>query len=285
MSEVTSLEGSWVEAPSRRVFSYRIWRPKTPSTLLVIVHGFGEHSGRYVPFADTLAGQGICVAAPDLWGHGRSGGSRGDVGSVSQCVTSLQAMTQQVLLPESGQMTYGVFGHSFGGLVAIQWAMHQSRPLQRVVVQSPLLEVGFPIPRWKKIAASLFARCWPTATLATGLDVRDLSHDPRVVQAYQTDPLVHSAMSARTYQSILQSRDDALRRAETIRVPVLLLYGTEDRMISVGAAQRWFDRLRCEKRCVAFPGCFHELHHEPVQGDVSQLVRDWVLAGQQGRTP
>ena len=75
-----------------------------------------------------------------------------------------------------------------------------------------------------------------------------------------------------------QWRDDVLARSAELRVPVLMLYGDADRIVSTDAAHRWFDRLTCEKRSAVFPGSYHELHHEPVRDGVVQMVRDWVLA-------
>ena len=275
--EVACSEGSWTEPSSRRVFSYRLWKPTIPRALLILVHGFGEHSGRYQRFAQALAEQGICVAAPDLWGHGRSGGRRGDIIDVTQGVNDTLKLTTEVFLPASSQTQYALFGHSFGALVAISWALDHPPNLQCVVIQSPLLEVGFPIPAWKRIAAVLLARYWPTYSLSMNLDVGALSHDPSVADAYRADPFVHNAMSVRTYRSVLRTKDLVFAHAGALRVPVLLLCGAEDRIISVAQAQRWFDQLTCEKRRVMFPGCYHELHHEPIRDEVFQLVREWVL--------
>ena len=277
MSEISSQEGSWVEPSSRRALFYRVWRPASPSHLLVVIHGFGEHSGRYQRVAQGLAGEGLCVAAPDLWGHGRSGGRRGDIASVGQCEHDCRAMTEQAFLPMVGQRSYSVLGHSFGGLVAIQWALANPQGLRRVVIQSPLLEAAFPIPRWKVLAAHLLAGCWPTFPFRMNLDVNALSHDPGTVSAYQNDPLVHNAMSARSYMAILQARDDALARAHTMKVPTLLLTGAADRIVSLECAQRWFKLLPCEKQNRTFPGCYHELHHEAVFDDVVRLVREWTV--------
>ena len=277
MTGVACLEDLWTEPSSGRTFSYRLWKPTSPRVLLILIHGFGEHSGRYQPFAQALAEQGICVAAPDLWGHGRSGGKRGDIANLTQCVTELLTLTTEVFLPASSQTQYALFGHSFGGLAALQWALDHPPNLRCVVAQSPLLEVGFPIPSWKRVTAVWLARCWPTYSLSMNLDVGALSHDPSVVDAYRADPLVHNAMSTGTYRSILQTKDLMFAHAGEFQVPMLLLCGAEDRIISIPEAQRWFEQLTCEKRIVMFPGCYHELHHEPVRDEVIQLVREWVL--------
>jgi alpha-beta hydrolase superfamily lysophospholipase len=275
---VVHQEHAWVDPSSRRRLHYRLWRPATPRALLVLVHGFGEHGGRYASFAQTLAEQGICVAAADLWGHGRSGGAQGDIDEVSRYVEDGVRITHEVFLRESGQPRYLLFGHSFGGLIAILWALRESTRLTRLIVQSPLLEVGFPLPRWKTVLARVLAAYWPTASFSMNLDLGALTHDAAVIEAYRTDPLVHNTMSARTYVSMLRARDEAMRRAATLQVPVLLLCGSADRIISVGAAQRWFDQLRTEKSCVVFPDGYHELHHEPMKDAVQRHILAWILA-------
>ena len=275
MTEVSVQEGSWVDSLSKRTLRYRLWRPRGAQRLLVILHGFGEHGGRYQAVAAWLAEQGLGVAVPDLSGHGRSSGQRGDL-DIPRCVESLIRLTSTVFMPETGSREYALFGHSFGGLVAIHWALNGSPTPRRLVAQSPLLEVGFSIPGWKSLAARLLAGLWPTCSFSTGVDAAALSHDPAVVQAYQADPLVHHTMSARAYQSTVRTQDDAMARAGTLRVPVLLLGGSKDRIISLEAVRRWCDRVLCEKRQVMFNGCYHELHHEPVRDEVLRLIREWV---------
>ena len=281
MSDVAYQEGTWQDPATRAQFSYRSWRPSSARAVLVLLHGFGEHSGRYQAFGSSLAGRGIWVGAPDLPGHGRSSGQRGDIEQAAGCVQQLWKMTHDVFLPASGLTDYTLFGHSFGGLLAIVWAMQNPPNLRRVIVQSPLLEVGFPIPGWKIVSARLLDRLWPTASFSTNLEVEALSRDPAVVQAYRSDPLVHHVMSARVYCAILRARARAFDGTAAIRRPVLLLTGSADRIVSVEAAHRWFNRLSCEKQRVAFPDAYHELHHEPVSEDVMRLVCEWVLAGRE----
>lgn len=277
MSAVTAREGRWTEPSSGSTYAYRVWEPEAARALVVLVHGFGEHAGRYDPFATALAQQGICVAAPDLWGHGRSGGLRGDLPSLKRLVQHLAALAQAAFLPQASLSQYALFGHSFGGLVAIHWALAQPTAATRLVVQSPLLEVGFPIPWWEALSAACCAVLWPRCAFSMNLDVHRLSHDPTVVQAYQDDPLVHHWMTARAYRETLRGRDEALAQAATVRQPVLLLCGGEDRIVSVEAAERWLVRVPGPTRYVKFPHAYHELHHEDVKADVLRLVSEWVL--------
>lgn len=270
-------EGFWPAPASRRSLFYQIWYPVQPKALLIIVHGFGEHGGRYATLAEELATEGIMVAVPDLWGHGHSGGTRGDADSLTTYLRDLEGLTRQVFLPESGGSHAIVYGHSFGGLLAIHWALSRVPELQRLIVQSPLLAVGFPVAPWRVAVARWLDRLWPSATLPMRLDAQALSHDPSVVEAYRADPLVHQRISARIYHAILRGGETAQARAHTIDVPTLLLYGEEDHVISIDAVRRWHSALTCQTQVVGFPHAYHELHHEPVRAEVSRLIREWTL--------
>lgn len=278
MSRGVCVTGTWREPADGHALFYRFWRAAPERALLVLVHGFGEHGGRYEPVAHALVTQGISVAVPDLRGHGRSEGPRGDSPAVQRYMDDCELMTQQVFLPASGQARYAVYGHSFGGLLAILWALKGPAALRRAAIQSPLLEAGFPLPRMKAAAARVMAVVWPAFAFRLNLDADALSRDPSVAQAYRADPLVHNVMTARVYRSILRARDEALAKAAAIRVPSMLLCGTGDRIISVPHALQWYERMTCQKQVKTFPGSYHELHHEAVRDEVMTCVRDWTLA-------
>lgn len=270
-------EGMWAEPRSGRRLAYRLWRPETPRSLLVVVHGYGEHGGRYAEFAASLVQQRLAVAVPDLWGHGRSGGPRGGLGRLEDSLRDLEALTEQVFLAGSDGARYAVFGHSFGALLAVLLASRQPPRLERLVVQSPIFGLGFAVPWWRAAAAWCAGVCWPTLRLPTGLPTDALCRDPDIVAAYRRDPLVHAAMSAGTYQDMRRGMAQALAQAGRLRVPVLLVQGGADRIISAERVTRWFDALECEKQRVIFPDGSHELHHEPVRFELARLIGDWVL--------
>ena len=273
---IPAREDVWIDPVSGRRLAYRLWWPERVRALMVLLHGFGEHSGRYAPFTQQLARQGIAVAAPDLWGHGRSDGARGDFQHPAAYLKAVRALTETVWLPESRQTAYSLFGHSFGGLLAIAWATNDPARLHRVVAQSPLLEVGFPIPRWKTLAAEWVAAHWPRIPFSMDMDLSGLCRDPVEIQAYRDDRLVHNRMTAGTYFAIIRLRNDVFAGVRGVRVPVLLLCGKADRIVSLAAARLWFSRLPGEKQRVDFPDCYHELHHETVRDEVVRLVADWV---------
>jgi alpha-beta hydrolase superfamily lysophospholipase len=279
MTELRTFEDRWTPPGSSRSIAYRMWYPEQVQGAVLLLHGFGEHGGRYDAMGRALAARGLGLAVPDLWGHGRSGGRRGEIEDLPAMVDALHGLLREVLLPVlGGSEEYALIGHSFGGLLALQWALARRAGLRRLVLLSPLLEVGFPIPAWKSAAAAVCGVCAPRARLTLGLDVRALSHDEAVVHAYKRDPLVHNLMTAGTYRSLLRTRARAVRDAEALETPVLLAYGGADRIISTRVAQQWFDRVRCPKQVHRFDGAFHELHHEPVREELYGLIEAWIRA-------
>lgn len=262
-----------------RRYHYRTWRPEQSRGLLVILHGFGEHGGRYAPVAERLAAGGWTIVVPDLWAHGSSGGLRGDLADLDAVIHELRTLVEDVCLPASGHRAYAIYAHSFGGLLAIRWAVEDPGALARLVIQSPLIETAFHIPTWKISAAEMLAKLLPRFSFSMNIDVRALCRDAEVVRRYQADPAVHNRMSARTYVSTVRTRDAILRDAARLQVPVLLLLGSDDQVISTQAAEAWLAHVACDKRTRVFPGAYHELHFEPMKDDVLEAVARWLRGG------
>ena len=276
MPSVRTREQTW-QHPACGQIAYRLWEPSHPTHTLIMVHGFGEHSGRYGLLAKAFAEQGIFVVCPDLVGHGRSTGRRGDIDRFDRYVDVLDAWATAGLgVIAGGHARAMVFGHSLGGLVTIHWALRCPTRFERLILQAPLLEVGFPVPPWKTRLAEWLTRYWPSLLLPAGLDPTWLSHDPTIVQAYREDPLVSRRISLRCYEAIQTAMRQAMERASQLKPPTLMLYGMEDRVVSVSACRTFFEQISCEKRLMEFPGCRHELHHEPAFPQVVEAVLRWI---------
>ena len=267
-------EGSWPAADGAQLW-YRRWQPATPQRSVVLLHGFGEHGGRYDSLARLLTAHGLSVTAVDFRGHGRSSGRRGHIAHFSQYLDDIGSVLDRVR--SSGQEQLVLFGHSFGGLVAVHVALRFPAAFSRLVIQSPLFEVGFPVPRWKECVARGL-RWWPTLTLPSGLDPRGLSRDAVVAEEYRRDPWVHDRISVCAYHEIRRAMTDAVVRAEQLALPTLLLFGSDDLIVSPAACRSFGQRLRCPHRIIEYPGGYHELHHERVREDVAAAIASWSLA-------
>ncbi|MBI3324429.1 MAG: lysophospholipase [Candidatus Omnitrophica bacterium] len=275
-AEIRHDEAAWTDPRSGHRVFYRCWRPSETRATVMLIHGFAEHSGRYASLAQALGQRQIAVLAPDLRGHGRSDGGRGDVANFEQYVTDLQGLLEQLALP--GEAGLALVGHSFGALVAIHWALREAGRFRTLCLQSPLLEIAFPIPGWKREIARRLRPIWPTLRLPSGIDPRWVSRDRAVVEAYRRDPFVHRVISLRAYLAMTEAMRQALAAAPQLTPPTLLVYGEDDHIVSTAACRAFFERLTCQKRLVSYPQAFHELHHEPVRNAVIDELARWITA-------
>lgn len=278
MPGVSIHEGRWRDPRRNLTLWYRLYQPSASQGLVLIIHGFGEHGGRYDAFAQGLAQRSLSVACPDLRGHGRSAGQRGDVAQWADYLDDLDTLTERVFLPATQHDRYVLFGHSAGGLLALLRAIRGSPAQRALIIQSPLLAVGYPVPSWKLALAQWLAQGLPRLSVPIGLNPSWLSHDPDAVQRYRDDPLVHDRITLRGYAALQAAMREAHDGAHRVNIPTLMLCGSEDRVISLSACRATFDRLICEKHLVAFEGCYHELHFESVHAQVIQKTAEWIQA-------
>ncbi len=256
----------------------RVWRASQPRAAVLLVHGFGEHSGRYEAVASTWGEQGIAVACPDLPGHGLSSGARGDLEDVGWCLDDLEFVAGRLMPSLVPTGRYVVFGHSAGGLLAIHLALRHLAAVTGLILQSPLLAVGFPVPGWKLFLAQRLVHLAPHLRLSSGLKPEWLSRDPAIVERYRRDPLVVHTISLCGYFALQQAMALARERVAEVKTPTFLVYGEADRVIDVSACRDFSERLQCEKRIRVYAEGYHELHHEPVRTELLAEMATWILA-------
>ncbi|MEZ6106061.1 MAG: alpha/beta hydrolase [Pirellulaceae bacterium] len=215
---------------------------ESETPVLVIVHGLGEHAGRYDRIARRLAGHGWTVVAEDLLGHGRQPGRRGDA--------SYDELLDQVERVWRGAGEYGrpraIWGHSFGGNLVLNTLLRRGRlaGLEGALVTGPMLRAALPIPAWKRWAARWVTPWFPKLLVPTDIDAEDLTHDARQVEAFRNDPLNLSVVSARLGKAMLESAQWALDHASqwnerTDRLPLTLWHGAEDRLTDCQASHEF----------------------------------------------
>lgn len=277
MIQVQHQELAWTAADGLPLFA-QCWRPEDePAAVVCVVHGAGEHSGRYMHVADALTQARFAVLALDLRGHGRSGGLRGHTPSYEALLQDLD-----LLLAEAAQRFPGVplflYGHSLGGGLVLYYTLRRRPAVAGVVATSPWLRLAFTPPPWKETLAMLLSRAWPSFPQATGLETDALSHDPAVARAYTTDPLVHNRATSRMYVSCRAAGRWSLAHAAEFPVPLLLMHGTADRITSHEASAAFAAQLpgACELRL--WPGAYHELHNEPQRQEVLDAIVAWLQA-------
>ena len=243
---------------------------------ILIAHGFGEHSGRYGALTDHLVNHNYSVTAYDHRGHGLSDGLPGHVESFAEYDEDLTKLISSV---RSRSKTNSLFliGHSMGGLIALRHAARTTGTITGAIVSAPLIEVAVPVPAHKLMFARVSARMAPRMRLDNEINPSNLSRDPEVGRAYAADPLVNRKVSGKWFTEATRAMQEAAEWAPRITAPLLVMHGTEDRLASVDATRRMFERIRSQdKELVIYPGFYHELFNEPEKHEVFERVTEWL---------
>ena len=251
----------------------RGWVPREPRAAVLIVHGYGEHSGRYEHVGARLAGHGFATHAYDHLGHGRSSGPRCHVRRMDDYLDDLERMLTRVREEQAGLPTF-VLGHSMGGLVTAMLARERRPEVAGYVTSGAALETPR-LPRLRERAVRLLRRVAPRLSLPSDLDPEGLCTDPRVVEAYLADPLVHRRMTTSLAVALL----DAMRRTAPgggdVAAPLLALHGGDDPICLPTGSER-FAAAAPQGRFLRYPGLRHEILNEPVWRDVLGDVTAWL---------
>lgn len=243
--------------------------------MIGIVHGLGEHSGRYRDVAEHFRRNGFAVVAFDQIGHGCSGGPRGHVCDYARLLDDVGMLVGELQRRGEGLPRF-LYGHSLGGNLVLNFALRRRPELTGLIVTSPLLRSAVRPPWWKLVLGHALNRVCPQLTLETGIDPADLSHDPQAVQRYRDDPLVHHHVSARLGIQMLAAGRWALEHAEELNVPTLLMHGAADRLTSAEASREFAARAGSMCTLKVWPDGFHELHWESNRADVLDAILDWL---------
>ena len=272
--KVSALQG---EAGQLAVYDWAL-PASQPLGTVVLVHGLGEHAGRYGEVAAHLHQWGFAVRAYDQQGHGQSHGARGAMlrpGSLQADLCRVIDDTRQH--PSLQGTPLILLGHSLGGLVVARTLAEGLRPVDAAVLSSPALG-AFPNLFQKMLLASL-PRVLPHLRVNNGLKTEFLSRDPDVVKAYKADPLVHRRISAGLAAWILENGEKTLVDAAKWEVPTLLLYAGQDRLVN---AQASADFARAAPAAVLQAECFESMYHEIFndlyRAQVFTALKRWLRA-------
>ena len=243
------------------VYDWPLEDPAEQRGTVLLVHGLGEHAGRYHALAQQLNAWGWGVRGYDHYGHGRSDGPRGGLTSDLRLLDDLADLIDSTRARMPPGMPLVLLGHSMGGLVAAHLVALNLRRVDALVLSSPALDAGLgPVP---KLLLATLARLLPGLRVGNGLDARYLSHDPAVVAAYRADPLCHDRISGRLARFIAQAGPVTVARAAHWHVPTLLLWAGADRLVNpAGSAAFAAAAPAALVRAQCFEALYHELFNE-----------------------
>ncbi len=265
------------EAGQLAVYDWTMPADKPLGTVL-LVHGLGEHAGRYGEVAAHLHQWGFAVRAYDQQGHGQSEGARGDLlrpGSLQADLCRVIDDTRQ--RPALASAPLILLGHSMGGLVVARTLAEQLRPVDAAVLSSPALG-AFPNLLQKMLLATL-PRVVPHLRVDNGLKAEFVSRDPDVVKAYKADALVHRRISAGLAAWILENSEKTLHAAAKWEVPTLLLYAGQDKLVNAQASADFaYAAPQTVVQAQCFEGMYHEIFNDLYRAQVFNALKRWLLA-------
>jgi alpha-beta hydrolase superfamily lysophospholipase len=246
-----------------------------PRAALAILHGHGEHSGRYQNVFAYFVPRGYAAYAFDLRGHGRSAGQRGFVRDWGEYRGDCQAFLEFLRQEDPGLPVF-LYGHSLGGLIALDFALRRPNGLRGAIISGPIL--GPPnVPAILLQISKLLSSVAPTFSMNTQLDATTLSRDPEVVRAYVQDPLVHSKGTARFGTEMTRAVEWVHEHAGEWKLPLLIICGADDRLVPPADSLRFFERAGVsDKRRIAYPGGFHEPHNDIDRSVVFADIEHWL---------
>ena len=255
--------------------AYRAWPKAGSDTTFAVVHGLGEHSGRYERFAEAMARHGMSTYALDLRGHGESEGQRGHLDSWSQWTDDVSAFVKHVEELVGAEVV--PLGHSFGGVALLSTVLAGKLPSSNCfAVSSPALKLRLQAPAWKTAVAPFASKIVPRLAMDNEVDPATVSRIPEVVAAYRDDQLVHSRISSRMYTEWQKATDDILARAGQIGVPFLILAGAADPLIDPEGSRRLHEMAPALSTLHLLAGRYHEPFNDLGSEEVFQLLADWV---------
>ena len=250
------------------------WTAKNTKAVVVLVHGMGEHSGRYTHVAKKLIENDFSVVAFDHFGHGKTTGKRGHNPSFEAVLESV-TKTIDIAKKQFPNKPIFLYGHSMGGNVVINYVLRKDSAVQGVVATSPFLKLAFQPPVWKLCIGKMLQKIAPSITMGNELDANDISRDKIEVKKYTNDPLVHNKISPNYSLTFIESGKWAIENAHTLKTSMYVLHGTDDKIIDYTGSKK-FTSTTEKATLKLYKGGYHELHNDICKEEMLQDVVNWL---------
>jgi len=252
----------------------------TPSIIkgaVILVHGMGEHSGRYTEFViPKLVEQNLAVITYDQFGHGKTSGKKGHNPNFEALLDSLTKITEKAKEVFGGVPLF-LYGHSMGGNVVINYILRRQHNFKGIVATSPLLRLAFKPPKWKLSIGKVIQKIAPSITMPSELDANSISRDPIEVKKYINDSLVHDKISPNYSLTIFETGEWAIKNANQLKTQMLVIHGTGDKITDYKASKEFVDNTNGKATLKLFDDGYHELHNDLEKEKFIKSITDWIL--------
>jgi alpha-beta hydrolase superfamily lysophospholipase len=257
---------------------FQLWQTDRPDKGIVcLVHGLGEHSGRYAHWANLLNQAGYDLAAYDLRGHGKSGGQRGHAASFDDYVRDTDILLTVAEEKYPGLPRF-LYGHSLGGLIVTYYALLKKPRLNGVIVTALSNKTSIQEQKAKLILSKVLGSIVPKMSITTGLVPATISKDPEVVTRYISDPLVHHMVTVGWGKSALNAIAWSDEHAIEWTLPVLFMHGEKDQLAYAEGSKEFAGKIKGDCTLKIWPGLYHEVHNEPEKEQVFEYMLNWLNA-------
>jgi alpha-beta hydrolase superfamily lysophospholipase len=259
----------------RKMF-FNFWPTENASKgIIALVHGLGEHSGRYEHFANFYNKNGYDVMAVDTFGHGQTEGKKGHSNKMEDYLEQITILINEAKKHSSSKRVF-LYGHSMGGSLVLNYLLRENPTLSGIIATAPAIQPGFKVPFLKIILGKFGRIVFPSLTQENGLELKYLSHDQAIIEAYKNDPLVHNLVSAQVGMGILEWGNWLEKNVSTADLPVLIMHGSEDKLTNYEASKAFANNFKGDVTFESWEGMYHEIHNEIGKERVLNYTLDWI---------
>ena len=249
------------------------WEIDNPKANLILVHGAGEHVGRYNHWAKLFNHQLINVYGVDHYGHGNSPGARGHLTNYDLYLNEIKVLKKMIDV-QADVLPLLLYGHSLGGNIVLNWILEQEKSVDYVIASAPWIKLKLVPPTWKISLMKWLSGILPALSQSNELDPNWLSRDKLVVERYIKDPLVHNKITLSAANILFQRAEILDTYDKQISDKVLIIHGLDDKITDAAASQAFAARTGIDYHSVK--GLYHELHNEPEQIEIFNYICNWL---------
>jgi acylglycerol lipase len=256
---------------------YQCWMSDAnPKAVLLVVPGLAEHSGRYTNLVNYFVPKGYAICGLDIQGHGKSEGARCYIDRFQDYVNDVKIFFD-IVHQKYGDRKVFLLGHSMGSAIAIVYTAQHQAELAGLIMSGATLKPGASVPSILKVVVGVISKLFPKMGVAV-IDASTISRDRAVVDAYVNDPLVYRGkVTARLGAELVKVLNQMPRLIPKITIPIIIMYGTEDRLSNPEGSQMLYDLVGSRDKTIKkYEGFYHEIFNEPEHLQVMADLEAWL---------